>query len=94
MTLLPAESISKEAEITMKDLAEHYRPVRQRIVRSETTKDRAGALPPAVYEKTKPGTWSELSFPDFQPLQFLMNHLTVRLPLLQVTGNSPSPHCH
>ena len=33
-------------------------------MRSETTKDKAGALPPAVYEKPKTGTWSELSFPD------------------------------
>ena len=42
-----------------------YRPVRQRTVRSETTKDKAaGALPPAVYEKAKTGTWSELSIPD------------------------------
>ena len=32
MTSLPAESISKEAEITMKEWAEHYRPVRQRTV--------------------------------------------------------------
>ena len=63
MTSLPAESISKEAEITMKELAEHYRPVRQKTVQSETTKDKAGALPPAVYERTKPGTWIELSFP-------------------------------
>ena len=38
--------------------------MRQRTVRSETTKDKAGALPPAVYEKPKTGTWSELSFPD------------------------------
>ena len=64
MTSLPAESIPKEAEITMKEWAEHYRPVRQRTVRGETTKDKAGALPPAVYEKPKTGTWSELSFPD------------------------------
>ena len=64
MTSSPAESIPKEAEITMKTLAKHYRPVRQRTVRSETTKDKAGALPPAVFEKAKTGKWSELSFPD------------------------------
>ena len=91
MTSLPAESISKEAENTMKEWAEHYRPVRQRTFRSETTKHKAGALPPAVYDKTKPETWSERSFSDLQPLQFLMNqyfclrHLTVRLSLLSVT---------
>ena len=33
-------------------------------VRSETTKDKASALLPAVQEKAKTGTWSELSFPD------------------------------
>ena len=64
MTSLSAESIPKEAEITMKERAEHYRPVRERTVRSETTKDKAGALPLAVYEKAKTGTWSELSFPE------------------------------
>ena len=64
MTSLLAESIPKEADITMKEWAEHYRPARQRTARSKTTKDKAGALPPAVYEKAKPGTWSKLSFPD------------------------------
>ncbi|KAK2552980.1 hypothetical protein P5673_025692 [Acropora cervicornis] len=49
MTSLPAESIPKEAEITMKELAEHYRPLKQRTVRSETTKDKAGDLPPAAW---------------------------------------------
>ena len=35
----------------MKELAEKYRPLRQRAVRGETTKHKAGALPPAVYSK-------------------------------------------
>ena len=35
-------------EVAMKELVEKYRPERQRTVRSETTKDKAGALPPAV----------------------------------------------
>ena len=77
MTLLPAGSIAKEREITMKEWAEHIRAVRQRTVRRETTKDKAGALSPAVYEKAKTGTWSELFFQiagqKNQPLQFLMN---------------------
>ena len=64
MTSLPTESIAKDAKINMKERAEHCRPVRQRTVRSKTTKDKAGALPPAVYEKASTGTWSELSFPD------------------------------
>ena len=38
--------------------------MRERTVRSERTKDKAGAFPPAVYEKAKTGTWSELSLPD------------------------------
>ena len=29
--------------------SENYRPVRQRRIRSETTEDEAGVLPPAVY---------------------------------------------
>ena len=33
----------------IKGWLESYRPVRQRTVRSETTKEKAGALPPAVY---------------------------------------------
>ena len=51
-------------KITMKEWAEHYRSVRQRTARSEATKEKAGALLPAVHEKAKTGTWSKLSFPD------------------------------
>lgn len=63
-TTLPTENIQREAEITVKEWAEHFRPVRQRTVPSQTTKDKAGALPPAVYEKAKSGTWSGVSFPE------------------------------
>lgn len=51
----PAASVQipKDVEVAMKDWMESYRPVRQRTVRSETTKDKAGALPPAVYSKPK-----------------------------------------
>ena len=35
----------------MKEFVEKYCTVRQRTVRGETTKDKAGALPPAVYTK-------------------------------------------
>ena len=45
----PVVSIDPQIEIAMKKLVDRYRPVRQRTVRSETTKDKAGALPPAVY---------------------------------------------
>jgi len=40
----------------MKKLVDRYRPVRQRTVRSETAKGRAGALPPAVYSSQPPCT--------------------------------------
>ena len=74
--------------------------MRERTVRSETTKNKAGALPPAVYGKANTGTWSELSSPDIaarnvQPLQFLMNqssclrHLTLGLSLLSATRKLP-----
>ena len=45
----PVVSIDPQIEIAMKELVDRYRAVRQRTVRSETTKDKAGALPPAVY---------------------------------------------
>ena len=50
-TLAPllSEGIPPGIEEQMKEWLESYRPVRQRTVRSETTKDKAGALPPAVY---------------------------------------------
>ena len=50
---LPAEQVTHEVHETerqMKEWLENYRPVRQRTVRSETTKDKADALPPAVYQ--------------------------------------------
>ena len=48
-TPLPPVELSKGEEQTMKDWLENYRPVRQRTARSQTTKDKAGTLPPAVY---------------------------------------------
>ena len=50
MVLLPAEQVTPEKERQIKEWLESYWPVRQRTVRSETTKDKAGALPPAVYQ--------------------------------------------
>ena len=47
------QRVTKEDEAVMKEWMENYRPVRQRTVRSETTKDKAGALPPAVYSQAK-----------------------------------------
>ena len=44
MQPLLSEEISPETETAMKELVEKYRPVRQRTVRGETTKDKAGSL--------------------------------------------------
>ena len=41
--------IDPPIEVAMKELVADYRPVRQRTLRSETTKDKTGALPPAVH---------------------------------------------
>ena len=41
MTPLPCEGLSKKDEEIMKEWLENYRPVRQRTVRSETTKDKS-----------------------------------------------------
>ena len=38
MTPLPPDELSKGEEQTVQDCLENYRPVRQRTVRSETTK--------------------------------------------------------
>ena len=38
--------IDPAIKVAMKELVEKYRPLRQRTVRSETTKDKAGALLP------------------------------------------------
>ena len=66
MTPLPCEGLSKEDEEITKEWLENYRPVRQRTVRSETTKDKAGALPPAAYAKPKPDVTAKVRFPDDQ----------------------------
>ena len=53
LTPFPSKGLSKRDEETVKDWLENYRPVRQRTMRSETTKDKAGALPPAACAKQK-----------------------------------------
>ena len=50
-----AARIDPAIEVAMKELVDKYRPVRQRTaVRSETTRDKFGALPPAVYYTQPP----------------------------------------
>ena len=66
MTPLPSEDITPGMEGQIKEWLESYRPVRQRTVRSETTKDKAGTLPPAVYAVHRTDNESEerLRFPE------------------------------
>ena len=45
----PGEDTTPGMEGQIKEWLENYRPVSQRKVRRETTKDKPGALPPAVY---------------------------------------------
>ena len=66
MTSLRSEGLSKKDEEIMKEWLENYRPIRQRTVRSETAKDKAGALPPAAYAKPKPDVTAMVRFPDDQ----------------------------
>ena len=62
MTPLPPDELSKGEEQTMKDWLENYRSVRQRTVRSETTKDKAGTPPPAVYSNANPNATARVIF--------------------------------
>ena len=55
----------------MKDWLENYRAVRQRAVRSETTKDKAGTLPPAVCSNANPNATARVFFPADQVEQTL-----------------------
>ena len=59
MTPLPPEG----EEETMKDRLENYPPMRQRTVRSETTKDKVGTLPPAMYSNANPNVTARVFFP-------------------------------
>lgn len=69
MTPLPPDELSKGEEQTMRDWLENYRPVCQRTVRSETTKDTPGTLPPAVYSNANPNATVRVFFPaDHCPL--------------------------
>ena len=62
MTSGRAKNIPKAEEIAMEEWAEHCRSVRQRSVRIKTTKDKACALSPAVYEKAKTGLERDFFF--------------------------------
>ena len=66
MTPLPSVDITPGIEGQIKEWLESYRPVRQRTVRRKTTKDKAGALPPAVYAVRRTDNESEerLRYPE------------------------------
>ena len=66
MTPLPPDELSKGEEQTMKDWLENYRSVRQRAVRSETTKDKAATPPPEVYSNANPNATARVIFPADQ----------------------------
>ena len=65
MKTSPVVSIDSQIETAMKELVDRYRPVRRRTVRRETTKDKAGALPPAVYS-SKPSCTKVIFHEDAQ----------------------------
>ena len=71
MTPLLPDELSKGEEQTMKDWLENYRPVRQRTVRSETTKDKAGTIPPVVYSNANQNATARVFFPADQVEQTL-----------------------
>ena len=89
MISLTAETIPKEAEI-VKEWAEHHRTVKKRTARSETTKDKAGALPPVACEKAKSGTWIGVSFPDSRA-ESLTTSVSHELVLRSTLPPPPSP---
>ena len=49
----PSVNMTSENQQLMKEWMEPFRPVRQRTVRGETTKDKAGALPLSAYTKSQ-----------------------------------------
>ena len=66
MQPLPSVSMAKDDQTLMREWLEPFRPVRQRTVRSDTTKDKAGALPPSVY-MSDPSTYSLYSLTSDAP---------------------------
>ena len=62
MALPAVPTMAKEDEVVMTDWMENFRPVQQRTVRSETTKDKAGSLPAAVYSQPKQTEHSYVEF--------------------------------
>ena len=82
MALPAIQIVTKEDEAVMKDWMENYRPVRQQTVRSETTKDKAGALPPAVYSQAKQ---KEHSYVEFNREQAIPDDAVTPTPITETT---------
>ena len=61
---------------------ENFRPVRQRTVRSGTTKDKAGSLPPVVYSQPKQ---TEHSYLEFNWEQATPNDSSMPSPVTETT---------
>ena len=87
---LPAvvQSVTKEDEVVMRDWLENFRPVRQRTVRSETTKDEAGSLPPVVYSKSKQ---KEHSYVEFNKEPTPPDNTPTPAPITETTEQSGQP---
>ena len=62
LTPFPSKGLSKGDEETVKDWLENYRPVRQRTMRSETTKDKAEPFPRQHAQSKKPDVTAKVSF--------------------------------
>ena len=91
MNPLPTDELSKREEQTMKDWLENYRPVRQRTVRSETTKDKAGALPPAVYSNANLNAIARVFFPVDQVKQTQMRSVVSDVSVLSFVSDATVP---
>ena len=91
MALPAVQRVAKEDEAVMKEWMENYRPVRQRTVRSETTKDKAGALPPAVsgYSQAKQ---KEHSYVEFNREQAIPDDAATPTPITETTEQSELSH--
>ena len=89
MSLPPvAQSVTKESEVVMRAWLENFRPIGQRTVRSETTKDEAGSLPPAVNSQSKQ---KEHSYVEFNREPTPPDNTSTPAPFTETTEQSEQP---
>jgi len=90
MKPLPSVSMANDDQTLMREWLGPFRPVRQRTVCSETTKDKAGALPPSVY-MSDPSTYSLYSLasevPEDIPTINPFDTPTTTVQLIYITTN-------